>query len=153
MDFLEISSPYHILAMSIFFYLVAYFRRVNQGDRDMKINPWLEKILFPFSKKGKAALISIIIVVYMELSLLVSYMAIGILKVSISKVNIIWDTGTFSMLFFGTGISIFHEMPASREGKVLKAITYVIAVGCIGFGCKILLTLIKALHTNFSNIL
>lgn len=152
MDFVDINSPYHILVLSIIFYLLAYDRRVDQGVRDMKINLLLEKVLFPFSKMGKAALISIIIAAYIECSMLVSYIAIGILKAPEYKVNFIWNMGTFSMLFLGAGISLFYELPASEERKVLKAIVYMIAVGCVGYGCERLIALITILLTNFSNI-
>lgn len=153
MDFVDINSPYHILVISIILYLLGYDRRVGRGERDMKINLLLEKILFPFSKMGKAALISIIIAAYIEFSLPVSYIAIGILKAPVYKVNIIWNMGTASILFLGTGLSIFYEVPASGERKVLKAIVYMIAVGCIGYGCERLIALITTLLTKFSNAL
>lgn len=147
---IDTNASYYILLVSVILYLAAYARRIEPGERYIKITPFLEKILFPFSKEGEAALISIIIAAYIEVSLLISYAAMGILKLPADRVNTIWSMGTWSMLLLGTGVSIFHEVPASRERKALKILVYIIGAGCILGGGHALIELVMKLFTTFA---
>ena len=135
MKLFNINEPYYILLISIILYVCAYRRRIRWGERDLPIAPLVEKILFPFSGEGEAALISIIIAAYIEVSLVLSYIAIGILQFPVKWVNFIWSMGTWCMLLLGTGISLFHELPASRGNIILKILGYVIAVWLVLWGC------------------
>lgn len=55
------NSNWSIFIMSIIFYSFVYYRRIGRGIREIKIPSFLENVLFPFSKEGKAALGCIII--------------------------------------------------------------------------------------------
>lgn len=121
MNLLQANSPYRILVLSLGFYFCSYYSR-NRGTRGIKIPSLLEKILFPFSNEGQAALGSIIIAACMEVSLPVSYFLIIFLKFSENRVGYIWNRVAAGVVFLGSGIDIIYELPASQEGKLLKAV-------------------------------
>ena len=139
MNLLQADSPYRILVLSLGFYFCIYYRR-NRGIRGIMIPSLLEKILFPFSNEGEAALGSIIIAAYMEVSLPVSYLLIIFVKFPEFSVQYIWNRVTTGVIFLGIGIDVFYELPASRERKLLKAVAYLLAAGMIAYGCCVLLT-------------
>ncbi len=113
--------------MSCILYLMMYYRRIR-GEREVKISRRLEKILFPFSAEGRAALASIFMAVYLPVALLISYLVMLFPKVTVYSVNYL------GILFIACAVDIFYELPFMRGKKPLKFIVAVCAVFLILVG-------------------
>lgn len=122
-----------ILFMSCIIYLMVYYRRIR-GEREVKISRRLEKILFPFSAEGRAALFSIFMAVYLPIALLISYVVMLFPNVSVYSVNYTWYMCTVGILFIACAADIFYELPFMRGKKPLKFIVAVCAVFLILMG-------------------
>ncbi len=128
-----IQKKIFILFMSCILYLMMYYRRIR-GEREVKISRRLEKILFPFSAEGRAALASIFMAVYLPVALLISYLVMLFPKVTVYSVNYTWYMCTLGILFIACAVDIFYELPFMRGKKPLKFIVAVCAVFLILVG-------------------
>lgn len=130
-----------ILLMSCVIYLAVYYRRIR-GERELKINYLLEKILFPFSTEGRAALFSVIMAVYLWAAFFISYAAIFIWKVDVYAVNHKWYLVTVGVLFAAAGVDIFYELPLMKGGKLLKCVVAILGILMVLMGVVCLICLI-----------
>lgn len=127
-----------ILLLSCIFYFMIYYRRIR-GEREIKINYQLEKLLFPFSNEGRAALFSIVMAAYLPIALMISYIVMLVLNVDVYIVNYIWYLCTLGMLFIMGGVDILYELPLMRGGKLLKCIMGIFGflLMASGIGCMV----------------
>lgn len=130
---LFIEKRIFILLMSCIFYLMIYYRRIR-GEREIEISYQLEKILFPFSGEGRAALFSIAMAVYLPIALIISYVSMFGMHMDVYTVNYIWYIGTVSVLFIMAGVDILYELPLMRGGKPLKFIVGVLGILMVPLG-------------------
>lgn len=117
----------YILVVFCLLYLIVYSRRM-EGERTIEISCRLEKILFPFSKKGKANLISIAMAVYLQTASIISYVSMFVLHVDMRTVNYIWLMGMLGLFFIMMGVATFYEISLMRGKIPLKFIMGIIGI-------------------------
>lgn len=132
-------SSYYILIGSVWLYILAYLRR-NNGGRKIKLSPFWDRILFPFSGEGEAVPVSIIGAAYVEVSLPLSYLAIFIFDIPADCAFLIWCRVALGILCLEGGPGFLYEMsglysPNSRLEKILR---YPIAIAMMAGGIYIL---------------
>lgn len=132
-------ESYYILIASVWLYILAYLRR-NNGGRKIKLFPFWDRTLFPFSGEGEAVPVSIIGAAYIEVSLPLSYLMIFIFDIPAECAFLIWCRLTIGILCIAGGPGVLYETSGlySLDSRLEKILRYPVAAGMVAGGIYIL---------------